>query len=1500
MPDEILEEDADLQNERAEEHGTFLGVSEISYSHLLDAAVRHAIRPPVAADPTWVSIGPRNVGGRITAVGQNSDNPLVVYAGSAHGGLWVSSDAGDTWEHVGRPEHNFPVGTIAVPPGDASTVIIGTGSMAARYVAGQGIFRVSVPADPANAVFARLAGPPPIGSSPGDPTLAGQALRYTRIRIDPENPARFWVASQTGLWRYEPAAGAPGFVRDFPTRDGEPSGAPSFATALSALATWPSYCTDLLVARDPRASDRFTENRVEGARYLVLYVGIESDGVYRGRFDRKERTIRWDDKLDVPNANLYTGGRAFTRVRLALCEHRPSVVYAVFSSDPGPDPANPPNNLPEQDHASYVFRSDNNGDRWVAQSRIPRASGYTDGATTRDGQADYDLLLEVSPGNPDALVCGEIDVCLSTDGARNWTTILDWRNYDLGDYSQHADQHIALFDRGDHRRLWVGNDGGLSLARDLRRPAGEPKFWRKRSHGILAGQFQDVTAHPNPALRFMCGGGLQDNGSYASFGGPTWLHVGRADGGALAFHVTTPEYVFVAQQKTVRLAAIEATPVPTFAAGLSNPVLADLPLPDQRASVRLERLTTAGGAGSGPFIGVLVQNPLLPGNVLVGWKASPTKAIAYLFAPPPAPPLATPLPPAPAVGSLSTGVALGGLTAGGGAPIVANAEFASAVEFGPSIVAPPAAPAPSRVEGWIGTSAGQLLFALNGASPVGWNRAPTALPVPGGIPQLVTRVAVHPSDSWIVAVSTVPDVRNLPATASAALVQPITIRITVGGIVGPSRFTFAIGTAPAGAAAPTAPSVTLPGTMTTVYFTPGAFVVGDSWTIAPDGSVTRAPGNTSAGGVAASVTAGGRVYLTWDRGTSWVDVSAPTAPLPRPTPDSLALPPGSVAALEWDRSVPAATSLFAGTLAGVYVLGNLPSPTGLALAVKPATIPLGTALRLQAMLALTAGPPIDCTSAADWSTSNPAVVTIPAPGRVLTAAAAVVGNSATISVRRGTLVDTVTLQITPAAVVPAPGPAAPFAAPNMPVTWRPFGKTLPLTLVNDLTMVPGTRRLRAATFGRGMWDVDLAGDTAHQLYIRQTVIEDGRTYPRGVPNVGPAPGLPLMDPRRPQAGATRFAIDFTHAYDIRVDAPPHDFFDDVVDGVEFDEQGPVNDPIPFEDNYVYVQVNQAGVSEADVVHVFLFAAISPFAAQHGTAPVAVPAIGTVQDFYPPADAAKPVAPWVRVGQSPSVLRKVGPAKPVVARFTWVPDDSFVGRDVALLAMCTTPGAGDPLQPAPAAGAATLSDFIINERRAALRIVHVAPRPAASLYVRDGIADDTRLGGYPVAGRSPDIMVVRPDITSPPGDAFKDFIARRHTDTVSATGTNVVYVRVHNRRRFTTKAQVKLFVITLGDDSRPDTTLANWIELPAGAATFAEVDVPPLGVGYARLELQNAVDPNPGGLGKVYLLLALVQSQDATDALPSRDAATDADAFWELVSKYVDADNAAARAIPWVP
>src|SRR5690606_24033297 len=152
--------------------------------------------------------------------------------------------------------------------------------------------------------------------------------------------------------------------------------------------------------------------------YLIVHVAIDSTGVFRGRFDRGSGgdppEMKWEKKLDVPDEDLYAGGRAFTRIRLALCEAHPNVLYAVFASNPG-------SGIAEHNHASFVFRSDDNGDDWQIRGRIPRAFLCDDSGGPNNGQASYDLLLEANPSNPDVVVCGEIDVCLSTDRAGTWT-----------------------------------------------------------------------------------------------------------------------------------------------------------------------------------------------------------------------------------------------------------------------------------------------------------------------------------------------------------------------------------------------------------------------------------------------------------------------------------------------------------------------------------------------------------------------------------------------------------------------------------------------------------------------------------------------------------------------------------------------------------------------------------------------------------------------------------------------------------------------------------------------------------------------------------------------------------------------------------------------------------------------------------------------------------------------------------------------------------------------
>src|SRR6185436_18144521 len=145
------------------------------------------------------------------------------------------------------------------------------GALKPSYISGRGLFRATIAGRIGLATIENLA-------KADDPTIAppnahaGSALRYTRIRVDPFDATRFWAASQTGLWRCECPTGsppAPRFFRDFPDT-GNPANAPIPPALDPNLGIWPAYCTDLLLAPDPRETDTVQVGGVDVPRYLIL------------------------------------------------------------------------------------------------------------------------------------------------------------------------------------------------------------------------------------------------------------------------------------------------------------------------------------------------------------------------------------------------------------------------------------------------------------------------------------------------------------------------------------------------------------------------------------------------------------------------------------------------------------------------------------------------------------------------------------------------------------------------------------------------------------------------------------------------------------------------------------------------------------------------------------------------------------------------------------------------------------------------------------------------------------------------------------------------------------------------------------------------------------------------------------------------------------------------------------------------------------------------------
>jgi len=127
----------------------------------------------------WRLVGPFR-GGRAVAVAGDPSRPLVFYFGAVNGGVWKTTNGGQTWRNVtdGRSDISS-VGAIAVAQSDPNVIYVGTGESQPRedLTYGTGVYR----------------------STDGGETWRHLGLTDTQqigdVVIDPRDPDRVYVAA---------------------------------------------------------------------------------------------------------------------------------------------------------------------------------------------------------------------------------------------------------------------------------------------------------------------------------------------------------------------------------------------------------------------------------------------------------------------------------------------------------------------------------------------------------------------------------------------------------------------------------------------------------------------------------------------------------------------------------------------------------------------------------------------------------------------------------------------------------------------------------------------------------------------------------------------------------------------------------------------------------------------------------------------------------------------------------------------------------------------------------------------------------------------------------------------------------------------------------------------------------------------------------------------------------------------------------------------------------
>jgi photosystem II stability/assembly factor-like uncharacterized protein len=100
------------------------------------------VSPDLFSGLQWRLIGPFR-GGRVVAVAGVSGRPTTFYFGSVNGGIWKTTDAGVVWKPIFDGQPDGSIGAIAVAPSDPNTLYAGTGESDIRsdLSSGNGIFK---------------------------------------------------------------------------------------------------------------------------------------------------------------------------------------------------------------------------------------------------------------------------------------------------------------------------------------------------------------------------------------------------------------------------------------------------------------------------------------------------------------------------------------------------------------------------------------------------------------------------------------------------------------------------------------------------------------------------------------------------------------------------------------------------------------------------------------------------------------------------------------------------------------------------------------------------------------------------------------------------------------------------------------------------------------------------------------------------------------------------------------------------------------------------------------------------------------------------------------------------------------------------------------------------------------------------------------------------------------------------------------------------------------
>ena len=343
------------------------------------------------------NIGPAFLSGRISDIAIHPENENTWYITAGSGGVWMTENAGTTWDPIFDNETSYSIGAIAIDTSNTNIIWVGTGeNVGGRHVGyGDGIYR----------------------SSDAGKSWTNMGLKksehISKIIVHPHDSDVVWVAVQGPLWS---SGGERGLYK---TVDGGKSWRKTLGNS-----EWTGV-TDIMI--DPRNPDLIYAATWDRHRTVAAYMG---GGPGSGIHKSLDGGDTWKELTNgIPKSNL-------GKIGIAISYQKPDVIYAAIEEDRT---------------KGGLYRSTDKGESWKKMSNT--VSGGTG--------PHYYQELYTSPHEFDRLYLMNVHILTSKDGGKNFKQLTNERNFYYYFDKKHSDHHAMAFKKSDPDYLMVGTDAGI-------------------------------------------------------------------------------------------------------------------------------------------------------------------------------------------------------------------------------------------------------------------------------------------------------------------------------------------------------------------------------------------------------------------------------------------------------------------------------------------------------------------------------------------------------------------------------------------------------------------------------------------------------------------------------------------------------------------------------------------------------------------------------------------------------------------------------------------------------------------------------------------------------------------------------------------------------------------------------------------------------------------------------------------------------------------------------